>query len=136
MQCAICGEYVVAGHVCDPDKLGRFYSAMKSGNKVEPQADHISDMLDFNERYEAAMSGVSQGPKTPRNPAHEDRIERLDDVFYIRWTSGPNYEWAFICIEDGEPDMNDIARVSFNRAKTFATAYRAAKSSPPSAKPL
>lgn len=75
-------------------------------------------------------AGVQQGPPTIPNPAHEDRIERLDKLFYIRWTSGPNYEWAFICVEDGEPDMNDICRVSFNRASLFAEAYRAAKGLP------
>lgn len=76
------------------------------------------------------MGGGMQGPPLVLNPAYEDRIERLDGVFYIRWTSGPNYEWAFICIDDGEPDMNDIARVSFGRAEAFAAAYRAAKSRP------
>jgi hypothetical protein len=54
---------------------------------------------------------------------HEDRIERLDRVFYIRWTSGPDYEDAFICVEDGEPDMNDVARVPFGRATLFKAGY-------------
>lgn len=76
------------------------------------------------------MSGAMAGPPMSRNPAHEDRIERLDRLFYIRWTSGPNYERAFICIEDGEPDMHDIATVSFGQAQTFAAAYRAAKALP------
>jgi hypothetical protein len=75
-------------------------------------------------------SSVQQGPKTLPNPAHEDRIERLDRLFYIRWTSGPNYEWAFICVEDDDADMNDICRVSFDRARLFAEAYRLAKGLP------
>jgi hypothetical protein len=57
---------------------------------------------------------------------HEDRIERLDRIFYIRWTSGPNYEDAFLCVEDGEPDMRDFARVSFGQAALFKAAYQAA----------
>jgi hypothetical protein len=73
---------------------------------------------------------VSVGQRAPRDPRYEDRIERLDRLFYIRWTSGPNYERAFICIEDGEPDMNDIAEVSFKRAEMFAAAYRVGKKLP------
>lgn len=61
------------------------------------------------------------------NPEHEDRIEKLDEVFYIRWTSGPDYEDAFICVEDGEPDMLAVAKVPFGKARLFAAAYLAAK---------
>lgn len=55
---------------------------------------------------------------------HMDRIEKLDAVFYIRWTSGPDYEDAFICVDDDEPDMNAIAKVPFAKARLFAEAYR------------
>jgi hypothetical protein len=65
-------------------------------------------------------------PSLRENVEHEDRIERLDRIFYIRWTSGPNYEDAFLCVEDGEPDMRDFARVSFGQATLFKAAYQAA----------
>jgi len=52
-----------------------------------------------------------------------DRIERLSSIFYIRWTSGPNYETAFLCVEDGEPDMNAFAEVSFGEANKFKSAF-------------
>ena len=65
-------------------------------------------------------------PVSPEKGDHVDNIERLDDVFYIRWTAGPDYERAFICIDDDEPDMNDIAAVSWDRAKLFAHSYRTA----------
>ena len=74
--------------------------------------------------------GVSQGPAVARNPAHEDRIERLDGLIYIRWTSGPNYERAFLCFEDGEPDMHDLATMTYKQATKFAAVYRAAKALP------
>ena len=67
---------------------------------------------------------ASSAPSEPRSSKHTDRIEKLDDIFYIRWTCGPDYERAFICVEDGEPDMNDIASVGFKRAAAFAEAYR------------
>jgi hypothetical protein len=76
------------------------------------------------------MSATLQASKFPviQGPSlHEDRIEKLDSVFYIRWTSGPNYEDAYICVEDGEADMNDIARVGFKSARLFAEAYRFAQ---------
>lgn len=94
---------------------------MENGDRLSPTA---------KQALEAARPRVQQGPPVARDPQHEDRIERLDRLFYIRWTSGPNYERAFICIEDGEPDMNDIAEVGFKKAKLFAAAYRVGKALP------
>ena len=52
-------------------------------------------------------------------------VEKLETVRgHIRWTCGPDYGRAFICVEDGEPDMNDIACVSFIKARGFAEWYR------------
>lgn len=78
------------------------------------------------------MTGEQQSAaSTERNPsAHEDRIERLNRVFYIRWTSGPDYERAFLCVEDGEPDMNSFAATSFGCAHKYSR--QACKPSPPS----
>lgn len=73
---------------------------------------------------------IQEGPRFDRGSNHEDRIEKLDSLFYIRWTCGPDYERAFICIEDGEPDMHDLATVSFKQARMFAAAYRAGKALP------
>lgn len=70
-----------------------------------------------------SMSAQGPNPKLATSK-HEDRIERLDRVFYIRWTSGPDYEDAFICVDDGEPDMNAIAKVPFAKARIFAEALR------------
>lgn len=41
MRCAICGGALtgMTTHVCDPDNLDRFYSAMRSGAKVEPMVE-------------------------------------------------------------------------------------------------
>jgi len=75
------------------------------------------------------MSEAQASTPSIRNPDHEDYIERLDRIFYIRWTAGPNYERAFLCIEDGEPDMHDLATMSYAQARIFAAAYRAAKGS-------
>ena len=58
---------------------------------------------------------------------HEDRIQKLDRVFYVRWTSGPDYERAFLCVEDGEPDMRDFATVSFGQAALFVAAFEASQ---------
>jgi hypothetical protein len=60
-------------------------------------------------------------------PSHEDRIQKLDKVFYVRWTSGPDYERAFLCIEDGEADMRDFAIVSFGQAELFVAAFEASR---------
>ena len=60
-----------------------------------------------------------QASTRPRSSEHEDRIERLQQPFYIRWTSGPDYERAYLCLEDGEPDMLDFACVSFGMARLF-----------------
>jgi hypothetical protein len=67
-----------------------------------------------------------------------DGIQRLcrswsgcfDRIFYLRWTSGPNYERVFLCIDDGEPDMHDLATMSFGQARIFAKAYSIAKQLP------
>lgn len=57
---------------------------------------------------------------------HEDRIEHLAPPFYIRWTRGPDYERAYLCVDDGEADMRDFAEVSFGMARLFKAALTAA----------
>lgn len=59
---------------------------------------------------------------TPRDPRFEDWTERLSSMLYIRFTRGPDYEDAFLCIDDGEPDMNDVARMSFGQARKLQAA--------------
>lgn len=71
-------------------------------------------------------------PSGPVVAQHRDEIERLAFPFYIRWTSGPNYETAFLCVEDGEPDMNDFAEVLFGQAHKFKVALSALTSGTPS----
>lgn len=65
------------------------------------------------------MAVLSRGPALERDTRHEDRTERLTPFLYIRWTSGPDYERAFLCIEDGDADMRDFAVVSFGQAELF-----------------
>jgi hypothetical protein len=72
-----------------------------------------------------------QSTGRPANGSHEDRIERLNRVFYIRWTSGPDYERAFLCVEDGEPDMNEFAEVTFGAAHLFRAGMLALESLSP-----
>jgi hypothetical protein len=55
----------------------------------------------------------------------EDRIEKLQPPFYIRWTRGLNYEEAFLCVEDGEPDMREFATVSYGMANLFKAGLEA-----------
>lgn len=73
-----------------------------------------------------ARTPMQRPPITPRSK-HEDRIERLDAFVYIRWTSGPDYERAFICFDDGEPDMCDMTTTNYKGALLFAEVYRAAR---------
>ena len=61
---------------------------------------------------------------------HKDIIERLNEVFYIRWTLGPDYERAFLCVEDGEPDMNSFADTSFGCANIFRAGMQALATPP------
>ena len=56
---------------------------------------------------------------------HEDWTEVLSDVFYIRWTRGPDYERAYLCVDDGEPDTCDFAIVPFGQAELFKAALLA-----------
>lgn len=65
------------------------------------------------------MTNVGQAPAAAKNPLHEDRTERLTPFLYIRWTSGPDYERAYLCIQDGEPDMCCFAEVSHGQAELF-----------------
>lgn len=55
-----------------------------------------------------------------------DEIEHLAPPFYIRWTSGPDYEQAFLCVDDGDADMRDFAEVSFGMARLFKAGLAAA----------
>lgn len=59
---------------------------------------------------------------------HSDIIDVLSPELYIRWTRGPNYERAFLCVEDGEPDMTAFAEVSFRQAQLFKAAFLASLS--------
>jgi len=59
-------------------------------------------------------------------PKHEDWIEHLCPTIYVRFTRGPNYERAFLCVDDGEPDMRDVATMSFGQARLLMAAYTAA----------
>ena len=54
---------------------------------------------------------------------HEDWTEDLSKVFYLRFQRGPDYEHAYLCIRDGEPDMLDVARVSFKQARLIQEAF-------------
>lgn len=71
------------------------------------------------------MTDAIQKAREALEAAHRDEIERLTSPFYIRWTSGPDYETAFLCVEDGEPDMNAFAEVSFGQARLFKAALAA-----------
>jgi hypothetical protein len=58
-------------------------------------------------------------------PKHEDWIEHLCPTIYVRFTRGPDYERAFLCVNDGEPDMRDVATMSFGQARLFMAAFAA-----------
>lgn len=73
---------------------------------------------------------VAGGKPVAPQSAHRDEIERLRHPFYIRWTSGPDYERAYLCVEDGDADMLDFATLSFREAGLFKAALSALAPAP------
>lgn len=73
--------------------------------------------------------GISQGPPIERDLRYQSEIVRFPgSVLYVRFESGPDLEDAWLCIEDGEPDMHDIATFSSHQcAQLFIAAMRASK---------
>jgi Lar family restriction alleviation protein len=59
-----------------------------------------------------------------RDSAHEDWTEQATPLLYIRFTRGPDYENAYLCLDDGEPDMHDLASMSFTQARMLLEALR------------
>jgi hypothetical protein len=70
--------------------------------------------------------GTSQGPAA-RDPRYKSEIVRLPNTpLYVRLESGPDLEAAWLCIEDGEPDMHDLATFPNHQcAHVFITAMMA-----------
>lgn len=59
----------------------------------------------------------------------QEEILRINDLFYVRLVSGPDTEDAYLCVEDGEPDMNDLGKLwSHSLARTFVELMRSALS--------
>lgn len=53
-----------------------------------------------------------------------EQIEQIGRLLYVRFTSGPDHEVAYLCLDDGEPDMHDLASMSFKQARILIEATR------------
>lgn len=70
------------------------------------------------------MTDVQQSPpQPPRKSEHKDWTESIRGTpFYVRFQCGPDYENAYLCVDDGEPDMHDLAAFySHQTARDFVT---------------
>ena len=65
-------------------------------------------------------------PAEPRKSEHEDWQEAIPGTpFYLRFQRGPNYEIAYLCVDDGEPDMHDLGTFySHQTARDFVATMR------------
>jgi hypothetical protein len=85
--------------------------------------------------------GISQGPPIKPDPRWEhEHVTIPGTLFYVRMISGPDTEDAWLCVDDGEPDMNDLAKFwSHSTARTFIAlanaSLRSAAPEPPSPSP-
>jgi len=67
----------------------------------------------------------TQAQSNQTRPTYQDWHEPLTKTLYLRFQCGPNLEVAYLCLRDGEPDMHDLARLSFQQARVLQAAIAA-----------
>ncbi len=81
------------------------------------------------------MTDTQQSPPaSAKSSLHRDWQEKIDGTpFYVLFQSGPDYENAYLCVDDGEPDMLDLGTFhSHQTAMDFVLTMRSLSRSPAS----
>jgi hypothetical protein len=71
---------------------------------------------------------TGQGPPVPRDSRYEQQIIKFaGTMFYLRIDTGPDLESVLLCLDDGEPDTYEIARLpGLKMANIFVAVMRQA----------